>query len=411
MTEKGEALFSSSELRNILPSIENDMFSEIKTLPSSTLLNTSPEDLAIQMAEKHKLDIPELQEKEIVTEQKETQVDVSGESGRIIRDRNRPHYISGTEIAFTVPFTGNVMLFRYQPSSYSLSPIFASFYHSNLLFTYQTTDHNAEKIRSSFDRDFTEVKRLLRNVRNDVEQFNSELHQKALGKINARRTKILKDQGLVASLGFPLKKRDDAPQTYVTPEVRRKPKVKEVTSPKTEPFKPEPVLDMQDYEHILSVVSSMVKVMERSPNAFSGMKEEELRSHFLVQLNGHYQGQATGETFNFEGKTDILIRAKDKNIFIAECKFWKGPKSLINTIDQILSYVTWRDTKTAIILFCKGKDFSKIIEKIPESVKKHSSFKREEELDVETVSRYIFGNEKDSSRELMLTILAFHIPQ
>ena len=42
----------------------------------------------------------------------------------------------------------------------------------------------------------------------------------------------------------------------------------------------------------------MVKVMERSPKAFHGLDEEGIRSHFLVQLNGHYEGQATDETFN-----------------------------------------------------------------------------------------------------------------
>ena len=45
------------------------------------------------------------------------------------------------------------------------------------------------------------------------------------------------------------------------------------------------------------------------------MDEEALRSHFLVQLNGHYEGQATGETFNYEGKTDILIPVGEKKYF------------------------------------------------------------------------------------------------
>ena len=62
---------------------------------------------------------------------------------------------------------------------------------------------------------------------------------------------------------------------------------------------------------------------------------------------------ATGETFNYGGKTDILIRYQGNNIFIGECKFWKGPKSYLETIDQILRYVTWRDTKVAIFVFCK----------------------------------------------------------
>jgi hypothetical protein len=31
-----------------------------------------------------------------------------------------------------------------------------------------------------------------------------------------------------------------------------------------------------------------------------------------------FKGQATGETFNFQGKTDILIRVEGKNVSIAE---------------------------------------------------------------------------------------------
>jgi hypothetical protein len=80
------------------------------------------------------------------------------------------------------------------------------------------------------------------------------------------------------------------------------------------PFAPEPTLSPSDYEHILSVMTNMALVMERSPSAFSAMSEEALRWHFLVQLNGHYEGQATGETFNYEGKTDILVRVNGRTV-------------------------------------------------------------------------------------------------
>jgi hypothetical protein len=53
-------------------------------------------------------------------------------------------------------------------------------------------------------------------------------------------------------------------------------------------------------------MKNMAQVMELSPYTFLDIEEEALRSHFLVQLNGAYDGQATGETFNFQGKTDIL---------------------------------------------------------------------------------------------------------
>jgi hypothetical protein len=155
----------------------------------------------------------------------------------------------------------------------------------------------------------------------------------------------------------------------------------------------------------------MVAVMERSPQAFAEMGEEDLRWHFLVQLNGQYEGQATGETFNYTGKTDILIRVDGKNIFIAECKFWRGPKALIDTIDQLLGYASWRDTKTAILLFNRDRNFSAVLAKIPSVVENHLCFKRKISVEDETIFRYVFHQPDDPNRELLLAILAFDIPR
>ena len=60
---------------------------------------------------------------------------------------------------------------------------------------------------------------------------------------------------------------------------------------------------MDEYEHILGVITNMVSVIERSPQHFAGIREEALRSHFLVQLNGQYEGQATGD--------DVQLRRQD----------------------------------------------------------------------------------------------------
>ena len=200
------------------------------------------------------------------------------------------------------------------------------------------------------------------------------------------------------------------PQTYVVPNVRRKPSLSQ-PSTTVAPFVPEPALDLQEYEHILSVISNMVLVMERSPQAFRTMEEEDLRQHFLVQLNGHYEGQATGETFNYEGKTDILIRANGKNIFIAECKLWHGEKSLQEAIDQLLGYASWRDTKVALLIFNRNKDFSSVLAKISEVAINHPNFKKKLPYNSETGFRFSFRHRDDPNREIMLTALAFDVPQ
>ena len=151
--------------------------------------------------------------------------------------------------------------------------------------------------------------------------------------------------------------------------------------------------------------------MEQSPHAFEDMGEEDLRTHFLVQLNAQYEGQATGETFNFQGKTDILIRAEGRNVFVAECKFWKGEKELHNAVDQLLSYLSWRDTKTALLVFNRNAAFTEVLKKIELAVPTHKHFKRNLGKADESTFRYVFGQPNDSNRELCLTVLAFDVPR
>jgi len=173
----------------------------------------------------------------------------------------------------------------------------------------------------------------------------------------------------------------------------------------------EPELEEKEYEHILSVIRSMVSVIERSPRAFAHMGEEDLRSQFLVQLNGQYPGRATGETFNYEGKTDILIREGDRNVFIAECKIWKGEAELLKAIDQILGYLHWRDTKAALLVFNRNKEFSDVLAKVSAAVQRHPNFKKLIRQVSETEWRFLFASKDDPNRELHLAVLLFDVPK
>lgn len=175
---------------------------------------------------------------------------------------------------------------------------------------------------------------------------------------------------------------------------------------------PEPELLGGEYDNILSILNSMALVLERDPKGFVSMNEESLRSHFLVHLNGRYKGRATGETFNHQGKTEILIRADNRNVFITECKFWRGDESLRRTIDQVLSYLSWRDTKTAVLVFSRNSRFSDVLTRIPVVVRQHPCYLQELRRDDETTTfRYLFRSREDPGRHLFLTVMAFNIPQ
>lgn len=403
-------LFSEYDMFPLLEGQEKAVFAEVASIGGNRLLNTSIDDLCAYFVKKYRLHPPVLLEDQAVADHEEKKIDVSRDPNRFIRDPSRPVYVDGTRVKIEVPFSGDANFFKVKANTFTLSPPVAEIQGDILLLSISGTNLTPENTKSQIERTLGDIKKHLSWIENDVKPFNEQLESLARKAIEARRQKLLAAQNLVGSLGFPLKRRDDAPTTYAAPEVRRK-AVPELPTASVTPFEPEPALDMEHYEHILKVVSSMVQVIERSPSAFRNMKEEHLRDHFLVQLNGQYKGNATGETFNYNGKTDILIRVQDRNIFIAECKFWSGPKGLLETIDQILGYANWRDTKTAILLFNRNKNFSRILEEIPKIVESHPKCKRQREYSSETGFRFTLGHKDDENRELILTILAFDIPK
>lgn len=386
-----------------------ELAKEIDGLDGDRLLNTSVEDLCDYFEKKYIIDVPTLRPEDIVADQRETKIDVSGDPRRYFSNSGQPFYVNGTTVEISVPFEGDGEAFKVQPTTYTMNPPRAEIKNNNLIIKIEGSDLTADQVRNEVSRTIDEIEEYLVTLRSNAQGLNCQIRYLARFAIEQRREKLLKDRNLLVDLGFKIKEREGESRTYAAPEVRRKltPSLPPASST---PYKPEPTLANADYEHILSVIQNMVHVMERSPSAFTSMDEESIRSHFLVQLNGHYEGQATGETFNYQGKTDILIRSAGKNIFIAECKFWSGPKKLLETIDQLLGYSSWRDTKVAVIVFNRNKDFSRVLESIQETSKGHSNFKRQIAITSETMFRYVFAHKDDPNRELLLTVMAFDIP-
>lgn len=142
------------------------------------------------------------------------------------------------------------------------------------------------------------------------------------------------------------------------------------------------------------------------------MGEEQIRDIVLVFLNGYFEGRAGGETFNVSGKTDILINEKGKNVFIAECKFWGGSIVFSATIDQLLGYLGWRDTRALVLVFNKNKDVSGSLSVARSCLAERDDHVREisfssENLQIESVLKCA----DDSERQIYLTTLMFSVPE
>jgi hypothetical protein len=400
-------LFSDNNLRLLFDSQKEKVKNEFGNMDTNYILNVTEEQLHCYFSDKYRLEVPSLLVDSISLECNENKIDVSKDQSRFIRDRSRPFLIDGFKITISIPYVGEKELFYFQTSSYTLSPPTADITQRDLQLCY-VGENVDDDVKQRADKTIDEIQKYLTIMKADVEGFNTELDSYIKGSVVKRKERYIQAHKVASNLGFPLKERNDN-LTYVAPAIRRKVKIEKPT-PIVGGTALEPVLSDEDYLHILNVIQNMVLVMERSPKAFSTMGEEDLRQHFLVQLNGHYEGQATGETFNFIGKTDILIRVDGRNIFIAECKFWHGEDQLIKTIDQLLGYLSWRDTKTALLIFNRNKKFTDVVAKAIETTSSHAMYvKSLGELN-ETTFQFVFQQPQEPDKQLLLALAIFNVP-
>lgn len=403
-------LFCKGDLHSTIEAHKQNIKKDIESQESNYILNVNEDDYIDYLYNKYIINSLILHKEQIsIVDQKEKDIDVSHEWNRAIFDRSQPCYVKGNSITIGIPYEGDKDLFYLRPSTFSTIFPIGVITNSDLLLTYKGVNLTSDQIKKDLDSDIKLIKEYVEWSNKDIQPFNGNLKNYLRDLFAHRKEKLLKDLNLVSSLGIPLRKDTEYVQTYVIPTNVRKIEIKKpLVSEKV--FAPEPCIDMPTYEDIINILDNMSQVMERCPDAFSGMDEESLRQHFLVQLNGAYKGEATGETFNAKGKTDILLRNNGKNVFIGECKFWKGDRIFTDTISQILSYMCWRDTKGVILIFNRNKNLSNILSKIPALVKEHPNFKREIQIQKETQFRYVFTQPNDNNREILLTVMVFDIP-
>jgi hypothetical protein len=399
-----QPLFSREDFPSVLQARADDMLTEIRRYRADELLNTGAERLLSYFYDKYAIDLPVLYEENSSIRHYEEFFELKGNPSK------QPDALLGTSYQITVPFTGDARIFNSRPSENISHPPTARIRTEALIFSYDQINHDSTALAISYKQDIAKVKQYLDRLAEEVDGFNSQIYPQSSAEIQTRRTKLLDDQGVAASLGIHLE-RTDLPATYAAPQIQRKPRV---TRPKasTNLYVAEPELEIAEYEHILEVIEATSLVIERNPTTFAVSTEPQIRDHFLVQLNGHYRGQATGETFNSCGKSDILIRSGDKNIFIAEVKFWDGANSITAALMQLLTrYTTWRDSKIALIVLNRRRDFSAVLSQVPSAIETCENVIRRLELPSTTNFRYFLRHPDDPDKQLLLTVMCFEVPR
>lgn len=311
-------------------------------------------------------------------------------------------------VRFFIPVTGESELLRTQPGVPPPGPApLGTLRDRQIVVKFQTGQPDASQLKTLLDGVLGRIRQHLQALQPEVDRGLAEISTRIRDMLAQRREQLERAGQLAKDLGYPLHRRDD-PMGMAVPIARRP--IPVVTSPMApRPIIMEPYIEEVIYNDILNVLGSMSLLIERNPTTFAHIDEPALRDHFLLQLNGQFVGRATGETFNGAGKTDILLREQDKNLFIAECKFWDGPKTLIDAIDQLFTYTTWRDSKAAVLVFSRRRDFTRTVDEAGKALKVHPQFLELRTENRETSFRAWMARSDDVARRIDLTVMLFNV--
>jgi hypothetical protein len=312
------------------------------------------------------------------------------------------------QLTLVVPFEGDKEVFRLRPRQFTCNPPrVETLGDHELRLTREGDFSDPLQAQAFFNAQLDEIDKWLAWSREQVDDHNAKVRRTVPGLVSRRRLYLRSTRDMQAAIGFPVRHRADA-DTYTVPIKRRKLQpVRPPSGQGSTAFQPEPVMADADYEAALAVLRNSRNALERNPSTVEKLTEEQIRDLLLINLNAQFEGAAAGEVFNGAGKTDILIRVGDRNIFIGECKVWAGPATMDEALEQIFKYLVWRDTKAAILLFIRNKDVTAVIKKAVEKVEAHSNYKRRGPARSDERIDFLVHATGDPAREINLALLPF----
>lgn len=407
-------LFNELDLYRVLQANISKSVEAVNGINEDRFKGASDVDLIEHVYTQYEVEALELLEDRKVVEIQESNVDVRYDNSRMVYDKSMPCMVHSTKVIVTVPYTGERELWKCQPSTFSLNPPRAEVQSNSngggtvniVVESPSDSVGDGQAINRDIENTISNIRSYLENIWKDVAAHNQNLRLSISSSVANRRQRLGKHADLIQVLNIPLKRKGGAPEISPLPINRKLVK----PLPNKPNLPPESGIRQEDYEHILSVIRHEGRSFESTPETFAKFGEEELRDVILAHLNGHYEGDATGETFRKLGKTDIRIEDSNRAAFVAECKMWRGQGEVGEAIDQLLGYLTWRDCKAALVMFNKNvAGFTSIQESLRQAISGHQLFESSLACAHAGEWRFRFHSSEDIDHKVELHVFLFNL--
>ena len=321
----------------------------------------------------------------------------------------------GYKIDVEYPFEGDPRLFFVRPNSFTiggaLPEVKIEDVKNIVILSYDCWDKDPNRFNKDKEQGFDNTIKHLLTINPEVEKFNQSLKNKISSIFRQRKEECLSEDSFFKAINVKPKSVEEA--KVIIPIIQKRVTPKPRVTEKTYDFYPSVADSM--YEDIIQTLNQTGQNWEKYPSIYQNKDEESLRDLFLTHLITRYDFiSATSETFNYGGKTDICLKdpSTNANLFIAECKIWKGVSVFHKAINQLFDrYLTIRDSKVALMFFVKGKDFNRILETIINEAPKHPYYVVSKGQHNKSSFSYEFCLPNDREQKVKLEIMAFHFPQ
>jgi hypothetical protein len=164
----------------------------------------------------------------------------------------------------------------------------------------------------------------------------------------------------------------------------------------------------------VEVVKDASAIFNAVSQIYSQHSDEELRTVLLAHLNQLASGSSSNPTFVHLGKTNFMLPGANGaklTPFVGGCTTWRGPAALKKKCDQLLTRSGGKNPAVVLVVFIrKSGDFGRVLEKVPQSLRKHPRFHHEVASKCDVECEAVMLSPADGETAIALHALSVNLP-
>jgi len=401
-------IFGGESIHDAYQKAQQQLSKAVEAWKRHDIISADEASIVTYLVDQYRLRAPVIAEEQISAEHGQATQLVYQPSWSMVYSRTSP--VTGSGVVIRIPFTGDAALLRFRPTRREgMLPVEVEAETKgdggNIVLRILASSPESQ-VKTAFAQALDVIVRHARLMQEDVAGFNERIAESAHRLVANRRATVLREDLLIASLGVAVRRADTVPDTFAVPVHPKRVTLRPLAE--VGPFTPEPTIQAAVYEDMLRILLETGTAIERA-ESYVEKGEEQLRDQFAMTLGTHYPDVAR-EAKNRAGKTDILLRHEGGVLFATECKFWSGAEQYRGGLSQTLSYLTWRESKAALLIFIGNKSLQPVLDQIGSATSTHPAFVAFRGRPSEGRFDFDMRLLDDATRGVKLAVLCFHFP-